>query len=32
MKKSKTMVYDNTKINDMAKNAESGQDQFLTTN
>jgi len=32
MKKSKTMVHDNSKINDMAKNTESGQDQFLTTN
>lgn len=32
MKTPKTKKIDNSKINDLAKNTESGQDEFLTTN
>ncbi len=32
MKPSKTKKDDNSKINDLAKNTENGQDEFLTTN
>ncbi len=32
MKPSKTKKAENSKINDLAKNTESGQGEFLTTN